>query len=81
MPHHQAALKANSCHPVYRAFYRNHRQTLADILVALGDQAGVATTAVLKPPRVLLCQCLATHGSGMTGRQGVATWMPAKAKG
>jgi serine/threonine-protein kinase len=45
LPHHQAALKANPRHPVYRAFFRNNTQALADILLHLGAHVEAAMAA------------------------------------
>jgi tetratricopeptide (TPR) repeat protein len=45
LPHHQTALKANSKHPVYREFYRNYLENLAQNHLELGDHARVAVTA------------------------------------
>jgi tetratricopeptide (TPR) repeat protein/tRNA A-37 threonylcarbamoyl transferase component Bud32 len=45
LPHHQAALKANPRHPLYRAFFRTNTRALADTLVHLGDHAAAAAAA------------------------------------
>jgi tetratricopeptide (TPR) repeat protein len=44
-PHHQAALKANPKHPVYRRFYRNSLWLLAQSHLGLGDHARLAAAA------------------------------------
>jgi eukaryotic-like serine/threonine-protein kinase len=57
LPHHQAALKANPRHPVYRTFFRNNRQNLAYTLLNLKDHAaaseavGQLLQAATEPPR------------------------------
>jgi serine/threonine protein kinase/Flp pilus assembly protein TadD len=45
LPHHQAALKANPRHPVYRRYFRGYTLALADTLLHLGDHAGAAAAA------------------------------------
>jgi tetratricopeptide (TPR) repeat protein len=45
LPHHQAALKANPRHPVYRDYFRGYCQQLGDTLLHLGDHAGAAAAA------------------------------------
>jgi tetratricopeptide (TPR) repeat protein/tRNA A-37 threonylcarbamoyl transferase component Bud32 len=45
LPHHQAALKANPRHLVYRTFFRNNTQALADTSLHLGDHAEAAAAA------------------------------------
>jgi serine/threonine-protein kinase len=44
-PHHQAALRTNPHHPVYRQAYRNSRDALAEALLALGDHRAAAAAA------------------------------------
>jgi tetratricopeptide (TPR) repeat protein len=45
IPHHQIALKANPKSPLYREFYRNYLETLAQNHLELGDHARVAAAA------------------------------------
>jgi tetratricopeptide (TPR) repeat protein len=45
VPYHQAALKANPRHPLYRTFFRNNTRTLAETLLHLGDHAAAAAAA------------------------------------
>jgi serine/threonine-protein kinase len=44
-PHLQAALQTNPHHPQYRTAFRNHTQTLAEVLASLGEHAEAAASA------------------------------------
>jgi serine/threonine-protein kinase len=45
VPHHEAVLKVDPDNLVYRQFFRNNRQSLAEVLVELREHAAAAETA------------------------------------
>jgi serine/threonine-protein kinase len=77
LPHHQAALKANPRHPVYRAYFRDNTRTLTDTLLHLGDHAAAAAAAdrlagmAVDPPNDLYkAACFLSRGVPLAEQDG-----------